>query len=95
MQDNQNPTEPVVTDPSDEEHRLPPEATAEPQLATTAPIEKPVEPNVIEAAPEPAVDAVETEQPTSSKGKTMLVVIGLVALIAISLLVMLFLYFVA
>jgi hypothetical protein len=95
MQDNQNPTDPVVTDPSDEDHVLPPEATAEPQLATTAPVEQPAEPTVIEAAPEPAVDAVETEQPASSKGKTMLVVIGLVALIAIALLVMLFLYFVA
>jgi len=58
-------------------------------------VEQPAEPTVIEAAPEPAVDAVETEQPASSKGKTMLVVIGLVALIAIALLVMLFLYFVA
>jgi|GEM_PF-7108003 len=95
MQDNQNPTDPVVTDPSDEDHVLPPEATAEPQLATTAPVEQPVESNVIEAAPEPAVDAVESEQPTAAKGKTMLVVIGLVALVAISLLVMLFLYFVA
>jgi hypothetical protein len=95
MQDNQNPTEPVVTDPSDEDHVLPPEATVEPQLATTAPVEQPAEQNVIEAAPEPVVDAVETEQPKEGKGRTMLVVIGLVALIAIALLVMLFLYFVA
>ena len=91
MQDPQDPVSTTDTTPNEPVPTDPMMAVEpEPNLASAAPV-----PEV--PAEEPAPEAPSTEEPApedapKSKGKMLLVVIGLVAIIAVSLLVMLYLY---